>query len=412
MEGSYNVHLIYYDENIELNSENFLYMKQFKDKIKGIYFPVNNINSLVNLVNKLKKMEIKGKFTLVTSGSAAEKIIPICSQFINSIIIFCFYIDKYLPLKKKYPKIKNVVNDFSEVLNNLNQDKIDWNSESKIIGNKFITFENYTKYYIKLHKKLSDFFDEKYQNLSYKSSYKNSFINFIQSLDIDDKNNIIYFTERVTSGTVKEFIEVYTGETTLCYSLNRWLRNCIENEYEKIKYFAGPFSYALYKYAHDYSEHGIYKSKTFYRKMTIKLSDYYLYKLSVGELICYPAFTSTSEKDISKYNFPTSIAIEVNGLTLNDVSVVLIIKYNCISSSYPSPCVSATQYSVNSGEEEYIFPPFSFFRINSVEEKDGTPQNPHIIYMSTPNKRSLIEFELKKNKTINYNRKNDELYAE
>lgn len=151
MEGSYNVHLIYYDENIELNSENFLYMKQFKDKIKGIYFPVNNINSLVNLVNKLKKMEIKGKFTLVTSGSAAEKIIPICSQFINSIIIFCFYIDKYLPLKKKYPKIKNVVNDFSEVLNNLNQDKIDWNSDSKIIGNKFITFENYTKYYIKLH---------------------------------------------------------------------------------------------------------------------------------------------------------------------------------------------------------------------------------------------------------------------
>ena len=54
MEGSYNVHLIYYDENIELNSENFLYMKQFKDKIKGIYFPVNNINSLINLVNKLK----------------------------------------------------------------------------------------------------------------------------------------------------------------------------------------------------------------------------------------------------------------------------------------------------------------------------------------------------------------------
>ena len=44
-----------------------------------------------------------------------------------------------------------MVNDFSEVLNNLNQDKIDWNSDSKIIGNKFITFENYTKYYIKLH---------------------------------------------------------------------------------------------------------------------------------------------------------------------------------------------------------------------------------------------------------------------
>ena len=146
--------------------------------------------------------------------------------------------------------------------------------------------------------------------------------------------------------------------------------------------------------------------------MTIKLSDYYLYKISVGELICYPAFTSTSEKDISKYNFPTAIANGVNGLIVNDISIVLIIKYNCISSSYLSLCVSATEYFVNSGEEEYIFTPFSFFRRNIVEEKDGTPQNPHIIYMSIPNKRNSIEFELKKNKKNHYNRKNDELYAE
>ncbi len=67
---------------------------------------------------------------------------------------------------------------------------------------------------------------------------------------------------------------------------------------------------------------------------------------------------------------------------------------------------------MNSGEEEYIFTPFSFFRRNSVEEKDGTPQNSYIIYMSIPNKRNLIGFELKKNKKIHYNRKNDELYGE
>lgn len=32
--------------------------------------------------------------------------------------------------------------------------------------------------------------------------------------------------------------------------------------------------------------------------------------------------------------------------------------------------------------------------------------------MSIPNKRNLIEFELKKNKKNHYNRKNDELYGE
>ena len=412
MSTTYNVHLIYYDENIEFQSENYGYMKQFKEKINGAFFAVKNVDSLKKLVNKLGALKIKGKFVLVTSGSAAEKIIPICSQLISQIIIFCFYVNKYLPLKNKYPKIKNVVNNFSEVLNNLTPSLI--SGDSQIIANKFITFDNYINDYIGLHKSLSYFFNENYKDLEYKSSYKQQFIDFINNSNIEDnhKDNIIFWVNRVTSGTVKEFIEAYTGETPLCYSLNRWLRNCNKNEYEKIKYFTGPFSYALYKYAYNNSKQGIYKSKSFYRKMTIKISDYYLYKISIGEIICYPAFTSTSEKDISKYNFPTSTAIEVNNISPSDISVVLIIKYNCNNSSNPTPCVCASEYSVNSGEEEFIFPPFSFFKINSVEEKDGTPQNPHIIYMSIPNKKNLIEFGLKNNKKIYYNRNKDELYAE
>ena len=203
----------------------------------------------------------------------------------------------------------------------------------------------------------------------------------------------------------------YTGETPLCYSLNKWLRNCEEYEFDHIKYFAGPFSYALYKFATDNQENGVYHSKTFWRKMTIKLADFYMYKILEGELICYPAFTSTSEKDISKYSFPTETAKEVNNLSTNDVSVVLIIDYKCKNSYYPTPCVNATEYSVNAGEQEYIFPPFSFFKIVKVEEKGGKPNDPHVIRMTTPRKKILIEFEIKKNKSICYNREEDELYS-
>ena len=81
---------------------------------------------------------------------------------------------------------------------------------------------------------------------------------------------VLLFLERVTLGIVKEFIEAYSRETALCYSLNRKLRNCNEK--------------------HNYFQHEFINPKIF-RKMTIKLSDYYLYKISVGELICYPAFT-------------------------------------------------------------------------------------------------------------------------
>lgn len=216
--------------------------------------------------------------------------------------------------------------------------------------------------------------------------------------------------EDVKSGTVSQFIEAYTGENILCYRLNRWLRNCNSNEYEKVKYFAGPFSYALYHYAYTNRNQGIYESKNFFRKMTIKLSDFLLYKIFIGELICYPAFTSTSEEDISKYDFPTATAINVNELNPNDISVVLMIEYKCKNSSNVTPCINVVEYSVNVDEKEFIFPPFSFFKIEKVVENSGTPNDPHIIYLSVPNKTNMLEFGLKNNKSIYYNRDQNELY--
>ena len=38
-------------------------------------------------------------------------------------------------------------------------------------------------------------------------------------------------------------------------------------------------------------------SKKFYRKMALNECDYQAYKYSIGELICFPAFTSTSEEE-------------------------------------------------------------------------------------------------------------------
>ena len=115
----YYTHLIYYDENIDYGSENYGYVCNFKNRIKGAFFPVNNMDTLKKLVNKLSSINIQNSFTLITSGRAAEKIMPICSSLINKAIIFCFYVDKYIPLKSKFPKIKAVLNDFSEIFNNL-----------------------------------------------------------------------------------------------------------------------------------------------------------------------------------------------------------------------------------------------------------------------------------------------------
>jgi hypothetical protein len=92
-------------------------------------------------------MSLNKSFTLVTSGRDAEKIIPICSSIINRVIIFCFYVNKYIPLKTKFSKIKSVLNDFSNIFENLSSNNSVLNY-SKIIGSKLITFDDYKINYI------------------------------------------------------------------------------------------------------------------------------------------------------------------------------------------------------------------------------------------------------------------------
>ena len=170
----YYTNVIYYDENIDYDSENYGYVKTFKNKIQGAFLPIKDINTLNTVVNRLNSMKINNSFTLITSGRAAEKVIPICSSIINKAIIFCFYVDKYLPLKSKYSSIKAVLNNFENIFDNLNSNSSSLNS--KIIGSKFITFSDYKENYISFHKKLSYFFNKSYNKVYYYSSYRNNFI--------------------------------------------------------------------------------------------------------------------------------------------------------------------------------------------------------------------------------------------
>ena len=98
---------------------------------------------------------------------------------------------------------------------------------------------------------LSNFFNTSYQQMNYDSYSRNTFIEFIKTTDIGNDDYVFGLLNKVTTGTVGQFIEAYTGENVLCYRLNRWLRNLDSNEYDKVKYFAGPFSYSLYKYAYE-----------------------------------------------------------------------------------------------------------------------------------------------------------------
>ena len=63
-------------------------------------------------------------------------------------------------------------------------------------------------------------------------------------------------------------------------------------------------------------------------KISIKLCDYYICKICVGEIICFSAFISETKEDIEKHNFLTPMPINVNELSPNYIYAFLRIKYN------------------------------------------------------------------------------------
>lgn len=75
-----------------------------------------------------------------------------------------------------------------------------------------------------------------------------------------------------------------------------------------------------------------------------------------------------------------------------------------------TPAVCIDEYSNNKGEFEYVFPPFSFFKIVKVELFGGSPDNPHIIYLEACKKKGLVEKGLLEGNTIKYDSDTNTIY--
>ena len=118
-----------------------------------------------------------------------------------------------------------------------------------------------------------------------------------------------------------------------------------------------------------YREKNLHKQKKsdLYRRMYLNTKDIQIYKQSINKVICYPSFTSTSIKKDgympNKYN-------------TYDELVLLIIEQNNTKSA-----VLISEFSEFTEEEEYLFLPFSFFKIKKVELKKGSKDDPHLIHL-------------------------------
>ena len=390
-ENKLKLNILYYDESLIKNMKISEYCSYIQMNINGTFYGCHNMSLLNLVIEKIKKSD--REFILITSGSSAEKVYNKIGNInnIREYYIYCCAKEKYLPLINKYPKLKGVYTDYrllNDKLSTIKPTKIN----EGIKSSNLIFFEDYVRIYIKLHFEII----RKYALYKILKQYNFSEETFLSKIEklfpkflniakqvFPDKNEIVdFFQNNVDENpkfiadffnkedSVENYIKNYTAQSFYYKYLNKFLREGNFDYFRILSSHLSKFLYYLYEYRENHSQ--VNYNLTLYRKMNISQEDLNVYKKSIGRVICYPSFTSTSsDKNV------------FNGC---DNNVLLIIDSNNSKS-----VISIEDYSTFKDEKEYLFLPFSFFKITNVILRQGTGYNPHIIYLMAMKSEKPIE---------------------
>ena len=408
----FDLNIIYYDENLK-NEENNDNCTFFDINTNGTFYGCHYFELFKIICEKIKSRN--KEFILISSGSCSKKVFNYCKTIkeIREYYIYCFNLKKYKPLMKEYSKLQGVYDDFDDLkekLYSIKPIKI-----SNMSSSNLIFFEDYSKSYIKLHYEFirkyylykilkskncneSQFLElVKEEHPSFLNLAKQLFpktkeiINFFKS-NVDEKeeviNKVFKADENILKDNVKAYIRNYTAESFYYKYLNKFLREGDFNAFRILSSHVAKFIYKLYEFREKNSFND--KPKELYRKMYLDPKEIKLYKNSTGKVICYPSFTSTSLNS----NF--------SPIPYNDIVELVLLK---IETNNTKSTISISKFS-KFEEEEYLFLPFSFFKIKKIELKDGTEDNPHIIYLialssDKPIEEMFVDFMEKETDNLN-----------
>jgi len=428
-----NVNLIHFDYNMT-NEENYKYFNNFKIDVIGGFYAMDDVNILKKFLKKI--FNRNNPLIVVSSGSSGREIIPICKQESNikEVIIFCMdyennkhYIDEYPGyVKKVYTSIDELYDYlkkfYGQIVCPICQPEAPYQfKEYEIQMNgqiqecPLITADEYDKCYFLVHKAISYFFDNFDSNNH--SFNKQNFL-IIKYFLIRKFNDIKYYKDEDISRLVdifkelhnaarydifvEETIRKYTGESIFSYLLNKMMRN-IESGIIYLSYFMGPYIFELNKYVRNRKECAFSKDMILFRKIKCTETEFYLYKLNLHHIICFPAFTSTSSED-TDYE-PTKLAGEINKKDDDDcLKLKLIIKYTHENGNISPGIIVENKKGYNNkyisccpNENEVLLFPFTFAKIINIGSEIKENEEIKIVTMELINRKSYLEYILKNN---------------
>lgn len=405
---------IYHDESfLRRKEEVYSDCEFFQRHINGAFILTFDKNSFCTAMEEIKKNGENEQFDLIVTGSSTIKIMEIIIiyeylQCFKNIFIFTFSPDKYLGLKNTNEKIKEIFFDKGELI-----DYIQEHNEDRPIYQltKLISYDDYLYKYHILHEMISEQYG-KYTEDCYNAAISviQDFLYWYPQLNIEKSDNFEGTKIELLIGTLQNFkdissneknlIKIYTRSTGSFYNdFNKWLRELDPFAYKKISWFIAALMYQLNRYG---NIHGLTEPKILYRGIKMNYTDLLLYKRFEGRIVCFPSFTSSTEKKEVAENFN-----EKDGDTPEDrkkkkvFSVIMVINYK-FSNNFIYSAIDISKCSDYPNEEERLFPPFTFFKLNklNIDYNNYTSS----IELDSIGRKEILEKRIRNGNILKYNK--------
>ena len=424
--------IIYYDNNAQKYEKDiFVDSDIFEQITPGAFILCTNLNSLEIIRDEIlrhRKVEKKVMFNLIANGrgyvydlktflAQNEKF----KECLNKICIYCMNKDKYMKEKNENPNFIHIVTDDDTKVIEFIKD-----FSSKDIKpfplTKLITLRDYLDKYKERHEKISEF----YGNLT-KETYEKNKNKIKEVIEDDEKNKLLKMRkEQIYKGLLKFNIEddlkaldeliikEYT-KSTFYGDLNRWLMKGKMKYYEPVAYFTSRLMYSLNQYAKEAKDNKDAENKNkcckyckennkvLYRGAKLYYSCILPYERAVGKIILLSAFTSTSEDELVALSWAGRLMEnEIYNNSLKFSVAFRITNLYDEKNNWVSNCIDIQNTSENKIEKEFLYQPFSFYRVTSVNiDVKGRKAD---ICLETIGKKEILEEQIKIGKKIKYNK--------
>ena len=405
-----NINIIYYNENININipSEANFFERIIPNGVLILARNRQKLNFVLDEIKKNNNQNTNYNFHLIITGSIYNELMDSLTNedkdIFKSGCIFSIEYDKYKNLKSDF--IKGVYSENDEVLCYINEYK---NNSDIFKTYKLVNYNNYIDKYHSFHKIISEEYNE--ENLNDENRYINAvdLLKDITSLDnnsIEGLQNILLSLkdENDDSLTRRNLIREYTGDS-FYQIFNKWLNEFDKLAYNKISFIISSMMYGL----NEEINFDLKSNKILYRGLKISYINLSFYERNINNIITFPSFISTSgNKDIAECFCGRRRMVGYDGYFIpieerkshNKFSLLIIIDYK-YNNNLKSTAFSLNDLSDNPQEDEYLFLPFSFFKIKNVEINfDNYEAN---VYMENIGRQNILEKSIKNGHIIEYN---------